>query len=244
MADEKHVFPSAASKFCSTRVCSCGKKNDYQDCCKAVREEWKIVQGSRGRMFGLEAHHILCVESMNQRPKGESGEKLHQILMQTEWCINASINMIALPKFGHTLKWYSIRELSAPPSWKNHPHHDIHHNNTGGYRSQIGREIGNTMDMFIKNIENKNCELSTSAIAENLNALARKWRSVLRNRGSRQGGTHAAWNRAARDPTYREWILPFSMAADSVALTLTIDISFSNKHTKKFKQLVTAIGGK
>lgn len=242
MTGKKHILPAGATTFCSTTACLCGAKNDYQACCRAVRDEWKIQQGGRGRNFGMEAHHILCIESMSRRPKGEDGEKLDQVLMATAWCINAPANMIALPKFGHTIKWYSIRGIGSPPSWKNHPQHDIHHNNRGGYRDEIARDLSRLWTRILREIAEKNCELSTVAIAESLNDLSRKWRGALHHRGSkRQGGTHAAWKRAKQEGSFPEWVLPFSMASDAVALELSMGIRFDDRHARKFKQLVTAM---
>lgn len=238
---KKHIFAQTGSKFCTDKVCRCETKNNYQSCCDAVKEAWKIEQGEHGKRFGMEAHHILCVESVNQRPTGKNAERLQQILDQTGWCINAKLNMVALPKFGHTLKWYTVRGIRNPPSWKNLPQHDIHHNNKGGYRHEVSQDIRELWSKLTRQIDEKNCELKPETIASMLNDLSMKWDKALKKRGNREDGTHTAWNRAKSDNGYAGWILPFSMASDAVALALSVGLTFDDRHTRKFKQLITAM---
>ena len=83
------------------------------------------------------AHHILCVGAVTDNVLGDS--KIHDVIVQTDWCISNKENMIAMPLWGHTVKWYCsvaadskagddvFNQAAAVPPFANLPQHDFDH---------------------------------------------------------------------------------------------------------------------
>jgi hypothetical protein len=125
--------------------------------------------------------------------------------------------MIALPLWGHTVKWYSKpfkkgEALRAPP-FKDLPQHDWDHNGGKSYReevekslTQIASDISDSMDVH---------KVNPADIKAQLNTTARGFRSALKARGKRNKGTHRQFKaELAKDAGLRmDWYKPFSMSS-------------------------------
>src|SRR5262245_23742466 len=88
---------------------------DYVEVCRPSWGAWGVfrqrftdkgVVTSRNKEF--EAHHILCVAQV-EKVVVQAGQKnaFTSIVDATQWCINAKPNMMALPLWGHTVKYYT-----------------------------------------------------------------------------------------------------------------------------------------
>jgi hypothetical protein len=166
-----------------------------------------------------EAHHIVCVAPATKELLGN--EKIKGAIEQTEWCINNKDNMMAMPLWGHTIKWYcrvtkaggtlvGSTTLSAPP-FANIPQHDIDHNSKQGYTSEIQEE----MIRIAGDVEKVDHKLQGKALLEALKEVSKDFRAELKRRGTeRKDGTHNAWKLAQKPTCDPHWYEPFSMADD------------------------------
>lgn len=87
----------------------------------------------------FEAHHVACVAPVSAFIAGDSA--LKDVVHQTTWCINKPSNMLAMPLWGHTVKWYcqitaasdvvNIDAAQQAPPFKNIPQHNFDHNGPG-----------------------------------------------------------------------------------------------------------------
>ncbi len=246
MANKQHKEKIAGkTKFCSTKKggkCGCSLNNDYVEVC---RPKWGTLKYPEkhatkgGVMKVFEAHHILCVNEIASFLVGPKVDKGYgDELEGTVWCINAKKNMIALPRWGHTIMWYcktSILDFTfdwsgnvmnldefAPlakdaenrPPFKDLPQHDYGHKGASpqGYSQDVGEDLeeySNSLQEAVQEHDNE----TLGQIAPRLNALSNKYRSTLKSRGKRvHGGTHGAWKKALDNPNVASWYVPFSMA--------------------------------
>ncbi len=112
---------------------SCPCKNRYKDCADTAAKAWGSVPfpqtpaddkgwgagkymgkyGDKKRFYSPEAHHILSTDGICS----EIGAvlELAPVLEVTKYCINASQNMIALPRFAFVLSWYVNLETGEIP---------------------------------------------------------------------------------------------------------------------------------
>src|SRR5437868_1274957 len=115
-------------KFCALRTEKCKPcNNEYQKNCKDPNPAtWgSFVQGRKMRVDKVfEAHHLLCVASVTQFIAGK--KEIAEIIQQTQWCINSEKNMLAMPLWGHTIKWYCdltasgvLTNQDVPPPFQN-----------------------------------------------------------------------------------------------------------------------------
>lgn len=203
-----HKKPTKTAKFCATRGC---KENDYRAKCQC---SWKLL--------GCQAHHILCVSSVG------TGlipvPRIKPILRNTKWCINAPHNMLAMPVWGATVKYYCVikrvgsyfKVVQGAPPFVNIPQHNWDHNIADGYTDEVTsmlRSVG-------QDIVDREHDGEPQDIAGQLDDIATHFRSELNYRGGgRKGGTDTAWKNAveADGDTGTEWYLPFSMAQDGLA---------------------------
>ncbi len=118
------------SKFCCERKepCSCG--NNYMDCVRSAEgttERWKTDQYldtpdsefGAGKYLGKvrdrvtkkvtavykasEAHHIVSCAGVSSEIQARAD--IRTIVMATNYCVNNGDNLVALPRFAHTLSW-------------------------------------------------------------------------------------------------------------------------------------------
>ena len=235
---KKHKRGWRENKFCTVPVSpkNCGDVTgcaDYIDVCKPV-PEWtghafdRIINyklsGPKVQTKQYEAHHIVCVGPATKRLSGNPD--IRGPIRQTEWCINNKDNMMAMPVWGHTVKWYcsisasggaAIAGAVKAPLFENIPQHDFDHNSKEGYTWEVDKRL----EELASAVEEKDHELSGDALQERLRLMAQHFRTQLDIRGrTRRGGTHQAWI-AARDlananqPVPDMWCLPFSMASDA-----------------------------
>lgn len=215
--DDDQVF------FCHVRGkprCKCG--NDYYSVCRPSWWRFKYTQKygeTKVRRFSYEAHHLLCCDSVTKLIADLPEVK--PVVEKTQWCINHGDNLVALPSWEHTLRYYcsaitgQIRTVTTtigtlasrmnPPPFKNLVQHDYDHSD---YLNEVNTEL---VKVANKVKENKKAHKHRrKQLKAELNSLVRKMRSELRSRGQRSGGTHAAWNLGLNGQS--GWHQPFSMA--------------------------------
>ena len=221
MADSKHDPLGKKNVFCQVRGTPCDCGNNYQTICKPrPMGDYAITfaVGGTGKTQSWEAHHILSISCVAILPKtAKKKAALKRVLKVTKWCINNRGNMIAMPKFGQTVMYYTnvkgdfyyIVNFKAP-SFKDVPQHDFEHDTPGGYCTEVKKDVLNLWNEVAEAVQNH--EEVKKGVESQLNNLSRTWRRKLKERGERQGGTHAAWKQGMKDPQSK-WYLPFSMAS-------------------------------
>lgn len=224
---ESHSDGLLVKKFCTQRTDKCDPcGNKYADCVKknptlATSFTFpRLVQAASGPEtlnISHNAHHLLCVAEVTKVISKD--EKLKAVLENTVYCINASVNMMALPLFGHTVYWYclfggsgaksllgAIMSAVTAPAFKDLPNHDFDH---GMYNKEVEDELKNLSGQ-VKQAEHS---FTTGQLAGALNAMSTSFLGKLQARGVRKGGTHASWQKAC-EGDIDEWYLPFSLADD------------------------------
>ncbi|HEU4486189.1 MAG TPA: hypothetical protein VFR96_11940 [Povalibacter sp.] len=222
--ERKHNFCAIPAK---PKCGDCPGSKDYIEVCKP--EDWfghtfkRLVKAKSGAFTfdkQYEAHHLVCVAPVT----GEvvSKKEIEGVIAQTKWCINNEKNMIAMPLWGHSVMWYceitaaggDFNEDKVAPPFKNIPQHDWDHNCKEGYTW----EVTEACKKLAKKVEEAGHDIKGDDLKAALDQLAGKFRNILLNvRGTRVGGTHAAWAKGAKDPE-SDWCQPFSMAS-TVKLT-------------------------
>lgn len=219
MNDSEHKRGSKKGKFCATpgTPCSpCG--NDYIDVC---RPSWsthtfaRLIRRKTGTINfqkTFEAHHVLCVAPVSSEVVAKPG--IDAIIAETEWCINNTVNMLAMPLWGHSIVWYcdvvsgTILGSVVPPPFANIPQHDWDHNGRIGYT----REVESDLKQIANEIQQQGHAIKPDNVKGALDALSKKWKGELAVRGARLGGTDAGWKLGMASPV-SAWCLPFSMAS-------------------------------
>lgn len=229
----KHKYPSLSKKG------------------KPLKRKWKrhlakikIVQKS------FAAHHLVSVASVT---KFIAEEVDFNIIAQTNWCVNYENNMIALPMWGHTIRWYCrlshavpleemdgkmLREKIKPPPFRNLPMHDSDHRR---YCKEVDKELKKIRNNIKKNA--KNHKDSSNDLLAALNRLVRLFKlQVERKRGRRcADGTHEAWEKGKKgDP---KWYLSFSMAKKATKRTFPFTGANDRYMEKKIRNFVYAHWG-
>jgi hypothetical protein len=211
-----HKQTSDRVEFCSVPDC---EQTDYREVRDAVT--WKS-----------EAHHILCVAQVNSAVSTTKKE-LKKVIDESNWCINKSPNMVALPLWGTTVMYYckgfaSVASLKAlrkaiagslltsettAPDFENLPQHNYGHSGEDK-KSSYNLEIKEMLKDWIVDVaaDVKDHSITGSDVHDDLNRMARKMGRELKKRGKRRGsakgvGTHHAW----QDPA-KNWYEPFCMA--------------------------------
>jgi HNH/ENDO VII superfamily nuclease len=257
--DKEHDSGVTVGVFCATRgtpPCDCGY--NYQTVCKPswaylkyaqkyteTLREWATFAAEHGqktpqrvlsRRRSYEAHHLLCVASVSKivASKDDPEADIVEIVRQTNWCINHKDNLIALPMWGHTLRWYcsmvtgDIRQIaladgtvapaSGPPPFQNLPQHNYDHDL---YIDEVDRELVEIVDQVS---QNKRAHYHRKKqLRDELNKLVRSSRGKLRKRGARCSGTHKAWQQGMNQ-NGSDWYMPFSMADDGEVRKQTFPI--------------------
>lgn len=235
-----HARKQSKGEFCAIAGTPCPCGNDYVEVCRPAWGDTGLFEyayrpaGTTAKVTKVfEAHHLLCVASVGKIIVGNT--KIGPIVRQTKWCVNKADNMLAMPLWGHTVKWYCTpgRKLDfkagvgAPP-FAGIPQHDWDHTGDGGYIEELDPKL----EAIAKAVSAsaKKHEVAAQDLAADLDQLAKDFGAALKARGRRSGGTHAAWGqgrdsvgkpkptgaatRSAEGVLEGRWYYPFSMAAD------------------------------
>jgi hypothetical protein len=220
MGSGGHERGSKKDKFCAVpgTPCECG--HDYIEICnpgwgsftfeRLIRLQLKTI--SFGKKY--EAHHVLCVSSVSKELV--ANENIDRIIRETQWCINDKPNMMAMPLWGHTVKWYcsitasggSVNVAQPPPPFADIPQHDWDHNCKLGYR----HETDEAMKGVAKDVQEAGHDFTGQNLKSLLDSLSEEFQTTLKTRGERNLGTDTSWKQGSQDPTSR-WYEPFSMAS-------------------------------
>ena len=245
-----HERGSKKGLFCGVPGTPCDCGNHYIKICEpgwgghTFRRLVRASAGTSSFAKKYEAHHVLCVASVSEGIVAKTA--IEGVVKETDWCINNKDNMIGLPLWGHSVKWYCDFALAdapqiagqAAPAFANLPQHDWDHNCTGGYT----HEINKALDGLAKQVESAGHEVKPANLKSALNAQSGKWNATLKARGARLGGTHAAWALGSASPDSK-WYLPFSMASDGCATGRPMPRRFDVQLAKWIKRISEAITG-
>jgi hypothetical protein len=252
---DKHKRGKRKGQFCAIpceKICDdCPGTKNYIKVCKPgwaahtfLRLVKRAVKKGGSFTFGkmYEAHHVLCVAPVSQNLV--SKRSIEKVIRQTQWCINNKKNMLAMPLWGHTVKWYcsidrtggEIEEDVDAPPFKNIPQHDYDHNCEKGYTWEIEQEA----KKLAKDIEDAEHDMAGDDLAGTLNDLSDEYVKVLKKRGGRKDGTHNAWSLAQNTPPDDEWFYPFSMASDPTVKAFPAK-NFDESVQKWIDRIATAI---
>ncbi len=236
-------------EFCAVAAdgaCDCG--NDYKANCvpapawDSANDFTWFIKGQGARQQSYAPHHVLCVASIATLLIDATDKKVEGVVEATKWCVNKKPNMIAMPLWGHTVKWYcNISALTmaggqtTPPLFQNLPQHDWDHTGKGAYIE----ELEEVLRKLVNTVSKKAHEAKPVDLAGALDKLADAFQAKLKARGLRQGGTHVAWQSGA---TNQDWFLPFSMANDGSATRKGYPkLDFSKKVLRKLQWLANQI---
>lgn len=189
--------------------CVAGSAKNYIEVCEPAWAAFTFPRGKKKKQKKYEAHHILCFACVTSTFFLKENGKYKLLARGTKWCVNNQDNMIALPMWGHTLKFYEAN-LPTPPPFANLPQHDIDHNITEGYTD----EVKSALKKLLRDLKKQKHDIEKDDISGQLNTLSGNFRTTLRVRGSTRGpqghiGTDAAFRHGKG-----EWYAPFSMAAE------------------------------
>jgi len=200
----KHKAKGKKNRFCCTRgtPCKCESPNNYRKNCDP---SWS----AGGKTLAYAAHHVLCVASVKSCIAKKRG--LAPIVKQTRWCVNRKGNMVALPLWGHSVKWYHKND-DAPP-FRNRTQHDWDHNGDDSYREEVESSLDGLADN-VADAKDKHDDERVKQLAAGLNARAQRFKTLLKNRAKRRGGTHKQFQNDGADARWHE---PFSMSAYATA---------------------------
>jgi len=260
MAESKHKKRGKKwDKFCTVPTrnrCECG--NDYiKGCDPKWKSGFQFLTGKlqegvySTRPKNYEAHHIMCVGSVEKGLQAEATEKQFKpILEKEEWCVNDRSNMLAMPVWGHTVKHYcQITSIAGgmldiaplPPPFADLPQHDRDHNGDLSYKFEVDAEIKKIQAQ----IEKSPHDVKAGSIVAKLNSLSSQYRSTLKDRGTRRGGTHKCWQdgKSGKD---KLWFLPFSMASTAGAMERAFPSATFDERVKKWIEKIrkALAGGK
>jgi hypothetical protein len=257
MSSDDHKRGGKKKGFCTqpseTKCDDCPCPKNYIEICKpgwAGHTFERLVQASSGEFVfdkKYEAHHIVCVAPVTEHLLGG---KLKTVIIETKWCINNKTNMMAMPLWGHTVKWYcsfvtsaagkvtgAIRSRRGAPPFQDIPQHDFDHNCKEGYTW----EVENAVKQLVKDIKDSGHTLKGDDLVEELNDLADDFREkLLDERGVRKGGTHDGWKLGQKGDD--EWCHPFSMASDDKVSKIGFPIKeFDSKVGRWIDRIAKAI---
>ena len=254
--------PKSACKPCNNKYTDC-LKDSWASSFKFP--QLKNLEGGtvqRTDAMSQNAHHILCVAEVTKVMSKD--EDLERILKKTVYCINAGRNMIALPLWSHTVHWYCTDRGSAHEHWvdeasrgvsarrgvmkfmggiatwdeappfKNLPNHDYDH-------IPYNREVETALRNLKAEIKEADHDFDSNELAACLNGMSDSFRSKLKARGLRRGGTHEMWMAALNDDD-PHWYEPFSLADDGdVTEQAWPGRTFDSQYQKTIDRLMNAI---
>ncbi len=248
MSDD-HKRGSKKGKFCGIpgNPCDCG--NDYIKICEpgwVTHTFARLVKAESGAFSfqkKYEAHHVVCVAPVSSELISKSS--IEGVIKETQWCINNKGNMLAMPLWGHTVKWYCsitaaggsvASDIPAPP-FANVPQHDWDHNCKEGYTW----EVEQAAKKLAKETEAKGHEADPEDLKGDLEDMSDDFKSKLDQRGNRKGGTHDCWKNGADS---EDWCQPFSMASTGKITAKGYPVKkFDESVAKWIKRIAAAIAG-
>ncbi len=233
------------SVFCTQRKdpCPCPKKNKYKDCVGGeggaldTLKDTKMPdlpdsehgagkylarRGSGVQYRAVEAHHIVSCAGVKDEIQAFADIK--EIVKATSYCVNHSGNMIALPRFAHTLSWYgnlptgTLRktELQPPPFAGLAQHCTDHAPYLTKIRDACKEVAGDVVVAAKKHAKNKNKPAPN--LAGNIDGLVATFRPWLEGKN-----THESWLDGMKNPN-GDWYVAFSMVpkADAVKMCFPV----------------------
>jgi hypothetical protein len=243
----KHDFCTVPA---SPKCDDCPGSKDYIEVCKpswSAESFTRLVKAQAGAFTfpkKYEAHHLVCVSPATVELVAK--KEIESVIAQTAWCINNEKNMIAMPLWGHSVKWYcdisaaggAIKSQLTVPPFANIPQHDWDHNSKEGYTW----EVEEACKKLAKKIEESGHKLKGEDLKAALDNLSGKFRNILTGvRGTRVGGTHAAWAKGQNDPQ-SDWCQPFSMASTAKLTRKGFPVrKFDEKVAKWISRIAAAI---
>lgn len=245
-----HNRAKSKGDFCAVAAqpsCGCSIDADYVAVCRPNWPDHEFIRKIKGvgkRPKSFEAHHILCAASVGTMIVDASGKGVADLVRDTEWCINTKKNMIAMPLWGHTVKWYcniDTKTLGAAsrkaPPFENLPQHDWDHTGKGAYQEEVNKELAKV----VKNLKKAGHDGTNMKLASALDGLSSSFKSQLKARGKRGGGTHVSW-RAGRNAPNSQWYTAFSMASTGCVTGKGYPkLSFTQEMMKKLNWLAKQI---
>jgi A nuclease family of the HNH/ENDO VII superfamily with conserved AHH len=264
MAEDRgdHVRGEFYNKFCAqAAIPKCGDcyhNEDYREACKpnpAWETHKRLVRYTEKpwetKPYGHEAHHILCVASINKK----IGNRTHirRVVEATEWCINGAVNMIAMPLWGHTIQHYcdldtgKFYEALGPggyfatvlePPFKNIPMHNFGH---PGYQEEVETTLTQIANKIAKSQEAHTTKVEKIKAA--LDQASGDFKGKLIARGMRKDGTHMGWHIGLNNRSSSSgWYEPFSMEESPRPITFPARGSMAGEMGAKLDKLVEAFG--
>lgn len=202
----KHKAKGRRNRFCCVRgtPCKCESPNNYRTNCKP---SWS---GPGGAELPYAAHHVLCVASVKSCIAKKRG--LAPIVKETRWCVNRKPNMVALPLWGDTVKWYYKNRTTSPP-FRNLPQHDWDHNGSDSYREEVEASLDGLADN-VADAKDKHDDARVKQLSGGLNSRSQQFKARLKARGRRCGGTHKQFKDEGKNARWHE---PFSMAGSATS---------------------------
>jgi hypothetical protein len=249
--DHRTLFKDNFCAVAADKECNCG--NSYKENCKPpISWSWKSSfdfkwtnKHGESRQQSYAPHHILCVASIGTLIIQSTEKKVDGIVRKTVWCANTEKNMIAMPLWGHTVKWYcnlldeTVKSgKTTAPVFKDIPQHDWDHTGKGCYIEELNNEIV----QLVEELNGAKHGATTNNLARMLDNLSDVFREKLRKRGIRgsPAGTDAGWNKGKNDQKGNsDWYLSFSMAKDKAAARKGYPkVTFNYKAMAKLRWLV------
>lgn len=217
-----HKQTSDRVEFC--RVPNCDQTN-YRRSCPAT--------------FINEAHHLLCVSYVNAAVSEATNDQVKKVIDESEWCINNTGNMVALPIWGTTVMHYcaSFQSVASQtrsavlqainqglkssnavkPTFADLPQHNYGHSgktSSESYNKEIEEKLGKWIDKIELDLENPNHVVDGPKVQTQLNTMSGEMREELKRRGERVGSANKipGTHDAWLGPADDKWYEPFSMA--------------------------------
>jgi hypothetical protein len=261
MADSDHGETPPAPLFCVVRKpnakCGCPENNNYIADNKppptwnpyiysqTVVDKETLIKSKTATI--CQRHHIVCCSSSQKLLAAE--DQVKRVVEATQWCVNKKSNILTMPLWGNTLKYYCTfssaqwllkRLPTLPPPFNDIPQHDSDHPR---YTKEVNIDIKDLEDDLKE--QAKAHQLTSKMVAGALDGLADKWIGELAQRGVRCGGTHLAW-KGGKSGTNPQWYLPFSMTSTGLATQRTFPLRGSDSEMlaklDKMAQAVKAWG--
>jgi hypothetical protein len=232
--------------------CDCG--NNYYEVCDPGWSNYtypQLVNAANPYTYPerYEAHHIVCVSSVMSKLLADETMKSKnhlRVITETVWCINRKINMKAMPLFGHTVKhycaiaedtWRFSPQTKAAPDFEDIPQHDWDHDGEDAYL----HEVDEALEGIVEDIQEAGHDFKGENLEAELNDQSKAFRTLLRNRGKRNGGTHKSWLEARDDQDSKNWCSPFSMASTASQKGFPVP-NFNKEIQKWIDRISSAIG--
>ncbi|SRR6266516_301353 len=154
-----------------------------------------------------QVHHILCEHAITDFDDAMEKEKLGYIkacLCIADWDINEGNNLVGLP-----LKTVYIRSDGETPT--NLTCHNVDHNTADGYTFEVKRWLHDNIWDSLAVSQDKH-KVDAKDIKGQLNDCIDHFKTELKNRGERNGGTRSSYKNRFEPDQAKKWYKPFSMS--------------------------------